>query len=90
MKIIYTFIRRIHPPRPSPPRLPRRDQEVFEESVKRATQPTTNGDIHPDARQPMRPDFEGDVNPVTGEQGGPKQEPLRHGDWSYGGRATDF
>ncbi|KAH3675520.1 hypothetical protein WICMUC_002609 [Wickerhamomyces mucosus] len=36
------------------------------------------------------PEFEGDVNPVTGEVGGPKQDPLRHGDYSFNGRVTDF
>lgn len=39
------------------------------------------------------PEFEGDVNPKTGEVGGPKNEPLRWGgksDWSYNGRCTDF
>ncbi|CAG7555933.1 unnamed protein product [Fusarium equiseti] len=39
------------------------------------------------------PEFEGDVNPKTGEVGGPKNDPLRWGgdsDWSYNGRATDF
>ncbi|ROT40426.1 DUF1674-domain-containing protein [Sodiomyces alkalinus F11] len=39
------------------------------------------------------PEFEGDVNPRTGEVGGPKNEPLRWGDksdWSYNGRVTDF
>lgn len=36
------------------------------------------------------PEFEGDVNPETGEVGGPKQNPLRHNDWSYNGRVTDF
>ncbi|KAL5485497.1 hypothetical protein ACEPAI_8139 [Sanghuangporus weigelae] len=47
-------------------------------------------ELHPDARKPLSPEFEGDTNPVTGEIGGPKREPLRHGDWSYGGRLTDF
>lgn len=47
-------------------------------------------ELHPDARRPPPPEFEGDVNPVTGERGGPKREPVRHGDWSYAGRATDF
>ncbi|VUC27634.1 unnamed protein product [Clonostachys rosea] len=40
-----------------------------------------------------KPEFEGDVNPKTGEVGGPKNEPLRWGDksdWSYNGRVTDF
>ncbi|PHH85260.1 hypothetical protein CDD83_681 [Cordyceps sp. RAO-2017] len=39
------------------------------------------------------PEFKGDVNPKTGEVGGPKNEPLRwggKGDWSYNGRVTDF
>lgn len=36
------------------------------------------------------PEFQGDVNPKTGEKGGPKQDPLRHNDWSYNGRVTDF
>ncbi|PNY26980.1 Succinate dehydrogenase assembly factor 4, mitochondrial [Tolypocladium capitatum] len=39
------------------------------------------------------PEFQGDVNPKTGEVGGPKNEPLRWGgagDWSYNGRVTDF
>ncbi|KIY46758.1 hypothetical protein FISHEDRAFT_32127, partial [Fistulina hepatica ATCC 64428] len=50
--------------------------------------------IHPDAPKPMKRDFEGDVNPVTGERGGPKTEPVKawgdEGDWSYKGRVTDF
>ncbi|CAH0048489.1 unnamed protein product [Clonostachys solani] len=40
-----------------------------------------------------KPEFDGDVNPKTGEVGGPKNEPLRWGDksdWSYNGRVTDF
>jgi hypothetical protein len=44
-------------------------------------------------RQGAPPEFEGDVNPRTGEVGGPKNEPLRWGsggDWSYNGRVTDF
>ena len=39
------------------------------------------------------PEFEGEVNPKTGEVGGPKNDPLRWGaggDWSYNGRTTDF
>ncbi|CCF57413.1 hypothetical protein KAFR_0C04220 [Kazachstania africana CBS 2517] len=36
------------------------------------------------------PEFEGNVNPVTGEVNGPKQDPLRHGDYSFNGRVTDF
>lgn len=36
------------------------------------------------------PEFEGDTNPVTGEVNGPKQDPIKHGDWSFNGRVTDF
>ncbi|KAL4942346.1 hypothetical protein BDV06DRAFT_192413 [Aspergillus oleicola] len=50
-------------------------------------------ELHPDAKQGPKPEFEGEKNPKTGEIGGPKNEPLRwgaEGDWSYGGRVTDF
>ncbi|KAI9754626.1 MAG: putative mitochondrial protein, conserved [Lichina confinis] len=49
--------------------------------------------LHPDARRGAKPEFEGDVNPGTGEVGGPKNDPLRWGstgEWTYNGRATDF
>lgn len=38
------------------------------------------------------PDFEGDVNPKTGERGGPKQDPLRYtkDEWTFNGRVIDF
>ncbi|KAL5336967.1 hypothetical protein BJX70DRAFT_400145 [Aspergillus crustosus] len=48
---------------------------------------------HPDKKQGPKPEFDGEKNPKTGEVGGPKNEPLRWGaggDWSYGGRVTDF
>lgn len=44
---------------------------------------------HPEYR-PVYADFEGEKNPETGEIGGPKQDPLRHGDYSFNGRVTDF
>ncbi|OJJ63544.1 hypothetical protein ASPSYDRAFT_38120 [Aspergillus sydowii CBS 593.65] len=50
-------------------------------------------ELHPDMKQGVKPEFEGEKNPKTGEVGGPKNEPLRWGaggDWSYGGRVTDF
>lgn len=47
-------------------------------------------ELHPHARRAPAPEFEGDTNPRTGEVGGPKHEPIRHGDWSYGGRISDF
>ncbi|MCJ1400878.1 putative mitochondrial protein, conserved [Xylographa trunciseda] len=50
-------------------------------------------ELHPDIRRGVKPEFEGERNPKTGEIGGPKNEPLRWGgnvDWSYNGRVTDF
>jgi hypothetical protein len=53
-------------------------------------------ELHPDIRRGAKPEFEGEVNPKTGEVGGPKNDPLRwgsgegRGDWSYNGRVTDF
>lgn len=86
--------------RPGPPPLPRKDQKEFEELVKSAARPAAvqkapvayelKEQVHPDARSSPPPEFVGDVNPVTGEQGGPKREPIRHGDWSHSGRVTDF
>lgn len=60
-------------------------------------QNSTNGqegeELFPHMREPVKPEFEGETNPKTGEVGGPKNEPLRwghEGDWSYNGRVTDF
>ncbi|KAJ5604452.1 hypothetical protein N7510_009606 [Penicillium lagena] len=95
---------------PAPPRLPKEEQEIFEELQRRSTgafstpqvnqSPQTeikaSGDgseLHPDAPAGLKPEFDGEKNPKTGEVGGPKNEPLRwgsDGDWSYGGRVTDF
>ena len=84
--------------RPSPPPLPREEQREFERLLQAAQTPLSvkdgEVDIHPDARTPIQPDFEGDVNPRTGERGGPKKEPVKkwgsEGDWSQSGRVTDF
>ena len=89
--------------RPGPPPLPSKEQREWEEQIRRRQQPVAYADeaveeeeklqLHPDARRPIQPDFEGDTNPVTGEIGGPKKEPLQwgaQGEWTYGGRATDF
>ncbi|KAF1962942.1 DUF1674-domain-containing protein [Byssothecium circinans] len=129
---------------PSPPRLPKEEQEIFETLQKQSTgafstprtptpsTPSTptasdlrmrinqspdstanagaqNSDVeirieggakipegeevHPNMRRGAPAEFEGDVNPKTGEVGGPKNEPLRWGsagDWSFNGRVTDF
>ncbi|KAG8681223.1 putative mitochondrial protein, conserved [Ceratobasidium sp. 395] len=88
--------------RPGPPPLPTVEQREFEELVRNAQRPAASSDptvtvkageeLHPDARRPLTPEFTGDVNPTTGERGGPKREPVPEGrnDWSYGGRVTDF
>lgn len=84
--------------RPSPPPLPREQQREFEELVRKAQAPLSSPEaelaMHPDARPPVDPEFEGDVNPVTGEKGGPKREPVKRwteeGDWSVKGKVSDF
>lgn len=35
-------------------------------------------------------EFEGNVNPKTGEIDDPKQDPSRHGAWPYNGRIADI
>ncbi|QKX59914.1 uncharacterized protein TRUGW13939_07056 [Talaromyces rugulosus] len=106
---------------PAPPRLPKEEQEIFEELQKQSTgafstprtppkinqspdsQPehaaqkasssSSDQELHPHVREGVKPEFEGEKNPKTGEVGGPKNEPLRwghQGDWSYNGRVTDF
>jgi len=120
-------------PSPSPPKLPKSEQEIYDQLLKSSTgafstpssQPRVvpqinqspnspvnpeavahetpsneikakvvkGEELHPNVRRGAPPEFEGDVNPKTGEVGGPKNEPLRwghQGDWSYNGRATDF
>jgi hypothetical protein len=61
-----------------------------EPKVAAAVSGTTEQTAHPDARRTPKPDFDGERNPVTGEIGGPKKDPLLHREWTYGGRATDF
>ena len=104
---------------PSPPRLPKEEQEIFEQLQRRSTgafstsqssskinQFPESGENHlagasssgeepkhRDFQGRLKPEFEGETNPKTGEVGGPKNEPLRwgaEGDWSYGSRVTDF
>lgn len=68
------------------------DKEIA--AVNARVQATGDGEeLHPDVRRGVKPEFEGERNPKTGEIGGPKNEPLRWGgevDWSYNGRVTDF
>lgn len=97
-----------HAPARSPPRInqspasapqinqsPASNAEI--EAVNARVQATGKGEeLHPDIRRGAKPEFEGEINPKTGEVGGPKNEPLRwgstgdRGDWSYNGRVTDF
>ncbi|TIA94033.1 hypothetical protein E3P81_00474 [Wallemia ichthyophaga] len=79
----------------SPPLLPPEEQREFERLRKDAETSSLSGndnDLHKDAvREAKRTEFDGQVNPQTGEVGGPKREPLRwQSEWTYGGRATDF
>jgi hypothetical protein len=83
--------------RPAPPPLPREDQREFEELLRKAhTNDQDDLTAHPDTRIPIKPEFEGEINPNTGEQGGPKREPVARwsadpgGDWSFKGRVSDF
>jgi len=87
--------------RPSPPHLPKEQQREFERLLRNKQTPLAAEaqvalDIHPDARKPLKSEFEGDVNPMTGEEGGPKREPVGRwgensgGDWSFKGRVSDF
>lgn len=93
--------------RAGPPPLPAEDQKEFEELIKKAARPAAQSieqggslaasplnvdeEMHPDARREPEPEFTGDVNPMTGEKGGPKREPVRpNSDWSFSGRVTDF
>lgn len=41
-------------------------------------------------KEPLKP-FPNDINPETGEVGGPRgPEPTRYGDWERKGRVSDF
>ncbi|XP_071964568.1 succinate dehydrogenase assembly factor 4, mitochondrial-like [Antedon mediterranea] len=46
---------------------------------------------HPNMEKEPLEAFPNDVNPITGERGGPKgPEPTRYGDWERKGRCVDF
>ncbi len=81
----------------SPASAPEKSDDIELAAVSARVAATGKGEeLHPDIRRGAKPEFEGDVNPKTGEIGGPKNEPLRwgstgeRGDWSYNGRVTDF
>ncbi|EGV63249.1 hypothetical protein CANTEDRAFT_130744 [Yamadazyma tenuis ATCC 10573] len=105
---------------PSPPKLPKEQQDEFErlqriagsqaaiddynrkisangtvasgDAVAAGAPPELKTDIGGFSTSYLKtiPEFEGDVNPKTGERGGPKQDPLKFNDWSFNGRVTDF
>lgn len=88
---------KLPPSSPAPPRLPEREQAEFEalirEAQEKAARDVARGAEEDPFFQNAKPEFEGDVNPKTGETGGPKTEPLKwgsKGDWSFNGRVTDF
>ena len=77
--------------RPMPHPLPPAQQREFEDLIRAANE----GASHPDTPRPVQPTFEGDVNPYTGERGGPKREPVQRWseddpEWSLKGRVSDF
>jgi hypothetical protein len=64
---------------------------TVESSSSSATKSKDDDSVNQGLFRGAKPEFEGDVNPKTGEVGGPKNDPLRwKGDWSYNGRVTDF
>lgn len=89
--------------RPGPLPLPPKEQAEMEELIRQnqvaaPAEGLTEDQLeaaaeeleHRDLRKGPKPEFEGDVNPKTGEVGGPKQDPFIAGDadWQFGGRAT--
>jgi len=66
----------------------------FDQGFKKVIEARGKGEeLHPNVRRGANPEFEGDINPKTGEVGGPKKQPFRWGaagDWRYNGRTTDF
>lgn len=97
---------------PSPPRLPKEQQQEFENLQRMANSQAAIDEYNQQIEEKgyadanigenksdvgaktlyfkTIPEFEGERNPETGEIGGPKQNPLRHNDWSFNGRVTDF
>ncbi|KAI0301005.1 hypothetical protein B0F90DRAFT_1576141, partial [Multifurca ochricompacta] len=85
--------------RPAPHPLPPEQQREFEALQRQAEvtaiAPSDQPEKHPDTPAPLKAEFDGDVNPLTGERGGPKREPVQRwveqeGDWSFKGRVSDF
>ncbi|KAG1046680.1 hypothetical protein G6F43_010842 [Rhizopus delemar] len=77
-------------PGPLPLGNKRQQKEMLELIKKKQEKDMNSTELHQDVMKKPKPEFEGDVNPKTGEVNGPKTEPVKHNDWSYGGRVTDF
>ncbi|KAF5392857.1 hypothetical protein D9757_000832 [Collybiopsis confluens] len=81
--------------RPSPPQLPREMQLEFEELQKQSENlPNPAVSTSPPPETPVKSEGGENLNPITGERGGPKTEPVgrwgSEGDWSFKGRVSDF
>lgn len=83
--------------RPSPPQLPRELQIEFEELQKQSESlPNPALSTTPPPATPVTTEGDITINPITGERGGPKTEPVgrwgkdSEGDWSFKGRVSDF
>ncbi|KAJ3746539.1 hypothetical protein DFH05DRAFT_959989 [Lentinula detonsa] len=83
--------------RPSPPQLPRELQLEFEELQKQSENlPNPALSTAPPPPSTVNTDGDVNINPITGERGGPKTEPVGkwgeegEGDWSFKGRVSDF
>jgi hypothetical protein len=85
-----------HPaPHPLPPEQQREFEALQRHAEAMANAPASGAETHPDAPVPLKREFDGDINPATGERGGPKREPVQRwiaeeGDWSFRGRVSDF
>jgi hypothetical protein len=75
---------------PAPLPLGNRQQQLEQERLIKETNQRLqrSSAIHPDVeKEPIKEEFEGDVNPKTGEVHGPKgPEPTRFGDWERKGQ----
>jgi len=89
-----TAVSDAHQQRPQVNQSPGTDRSPGQDTVSARVDAGGKGEeLHPNIRRGAPPEFEGEINPKTGEVGGPKNEPLRwgdSGDWSYNGRVTDF
>jgi hypothetical protein len=78
-------------PSPSPPALPPKEQKEFISLINQSNSSpqdqNKNNQTHPDLRNLGPEEFQGDINPKTGEVNGPKRDPLKWpNEWGYGGR----